>query len=142
MTGKVKWEDIPYYYHLSTIFLTASTTETQGLTVIEAMAAGVTPVCIDDESFKTAVVDDLNGRIFNSKKECKKIVKELYNSPKELKRLSKQAVLGADRFSSKYFAESILDVYNHAVENKKNNQGFLGKLVDKVKGNKDEVDNK
>ena len=32
MTGKVAWEEVPYYYHLSDIFLTASHTETQVVT--------------------------------------------------------------------------------------------------------------
>lgn len=142
MTGKVAWEEVPYYYHLSDIFLTASHTETQGLTVIEAMASGVVPICIEDESFMIAIVDGLNGRIFNTKKECENIIIELYNDSKELNRLSNQARINSDRFSSKYFAESVLDVYKYAIQNKKQRLGLISKLVDKVKGNKDEVDNK
>ena len=144
MTGKVPWEKVPYYYHLSDIFLTASTSETQGLTVVEAMAAGVPPVCIDDESFRNTVVDDLNGRIFNTKKELKQIILDLYNDNKLVKRYSRQAIINCERFSSRHFAESVLDVYNHAIKNKKNNLGLLGKIVDMVvaKEGKDEVDNK
>ncbi len=142
MTGKVDWEKVPYYYHLSSAFITASKTETQGLTVIEAMASSVPPICIDDESFINTVVDGLNGRIFNTEDECKNIIIELYNDHKELERLSKQARINSDRFSSKYFAESVLDVYKYAIANKKQRLGLIGKLVDKVKGSKDEVDNK
>lgn len=142
MTGKVAWEEVPYYYHLSDIFLTASHTETQGLTVIEAMASGVVPVCVEDESFAIAVVDGLNGRIFNDEEECQNIIIELYEDKKMLARLSKQARINSDRFSSKYFAESVLDVYKYALENKKNRLGLIGKFVDKMKGTKDEVDNK
>lgn len=142
MTGKVAWEEVPYYYHLSDIFLTASHTETQGLTVIEAMASGVVPVCVEDESFGIAVVDGLNGRIFKDEEECKNIILELYNDNKLMSRLSKQARINSDRFSSKYFAESVLDVYKYALDNKKNKLGLIGKFVDKMKGNKDEVDNK
>lgn len=142
MTGKVAWEEVPYYYHLSDIFLTASHTETQGLTVIEAMAAGVVPICIDDESFANTVIDGLNGRIFNDQKECEKIINELYNNKELVERLSNQARINSDRFSAKYFAESVLDVYKYAIKNKKNHLGLIGKFVDKVKGNKDEVDNK
>lgn len=143
MTGKVAWEKVPYYYHLSDIFLTASTSETQGLTVVEAMAAGVPPICIDDESFRNTVVDDLNGRLFTTKKELKKIILELYNDEKLIDRYSRQAIINCERFSSKYFAESVLDVYNYAIKNKKNNLGIIGKLVDMVvKEDKDEVDNK
>ncbi len=142
MTGKVAWEEVPYYYHLSDIFLTASHTETQGLTVIEAMASSVVPICIEDESFKNTVIDGLNGRIFNNEKECKEIITELYNDSKLTKKLSNQARINSDRFSAKYFAESVLDVYKYAIEHKKNRHSLINKFVDKVKGNKDEVDNK
>ena len=142
MTGKVPWDKVPYYYHMSDIFLTASHTETQGLTVIEAMASSVVPICIDDESFRNTVVDDLNGKIFSTKEECEDIITDLYNDRKLSKRLSKQARINSDRFSSKYFAESVLDVYKYAIANKKKRLGLLEKFVDKVKGSKDEVDNK
>lgn len=124
-TGKVPWEEVPCYYQLADIFATASTSETQGLTVIEAMAGGVAPLCIDDESFRTAVVDDLNGRIFKNKKEYIKDVYELYEDSNELKRLSHQARLNAERHSSKYYAEGVLDVYEHAIGNKKEKFNIL-----------------
>ena len=123
---------------MSDIFLTASHTETQGLTVIEAMAAGVAPICIEDESFVNTVVDGLNGRIFNSEEECKQIIIELHDNRKLLTKLSNQAIINSDRFSSKYFAESVLDVYNHAIENKKKKVGLIDKLVNKVKPSHDE----
>ena len=67
--GKAAWEEIPYYYHCADLFATASTTETQGLTVIEAMAAGKVPVCIKDESFLGTITHDLNGMIFETEEE-------------------------------------------------------------------------
>jgi len=118
-TGKVPWEEVPCYYQLADVFATASTTETQGLTVIEAMAGGVAPLCIDDESFRNVVVDGLNGYIFKTKKEYIKGVLELYDDRRKLNYLSKQARLNAERNSSKYYAESVLDVYEHALGNKK-----------------------
>ena len=142
MTGKVAWEDVPYYYHLSNIFLTASTTETQGLTVIEAMASSVPPICIDDESFRNVVVDDLSGRIFKTKRECKRIILKLYNNPEEVQRLSNQARINVERFSSRFFAESVLKVYEYAIKHYENRLGVIGKLVNKIKGDKDEIDNK
>lgn len=141
MTGKVPWDKVPYYYHLSDIFLTASLTETQGLTVIEAMASGSVPVCIKDESFLNSIKDNIDGRIFNDKKELKKIIIDLYNDRELLDRLSKQAIIDSDRFSSKRFAESVLDVYRKAIDNRLENTSFLERLVDKVK-DKDKNKNK
>ncbi len=118
-TGKVPWEEIPCYYQLASVFATASTTETQGLTVIEAMAGGVAPLCIDDESFRNVVIDDLNGKIFKNKKEYIKDVLDLYDDRVKLSNLSRQARLNAERYSSKYYAEGVLDVYEHVLGNKK-----------------------
>ena len=142
-TGKVPWESIAEYYLISDVFTTASKTETQGLTVIEAMAASLPVVCINDESFTNTVIDNLNGKIFKNKRGYKKAIIELYNDPKELKRLSKQARLSADMHSSKYFVESILDVYKIAIKNKPQT---IIPLVGKIKNilkkdDKDEKDN-
>ena len=124
-TGKIPWEEVPCYYQLADVFATASTSETQGLTVIEAMAGGVAPICIDDESFTTTVVDGLNGRIFKNKKGYIKAVYELYEDNSKLRKLSHQARLNAERHSSKYYAEGVLDVYEHAIGNRKEKFNIL-----------------
>lgn len=118
-TGKVPWDEVPCYYQLADVFATASTSETQGLTVIEAMAGGVAPLCIDDESFRNVVIHDLNGYIFKNKKEYIKDVLTLYDDRAHLETLSKQARLNAERHSSKYYAEGVLDVYEHALGDRK-----------------------
>ena len=130
-TGMVPYDEIPLYYQIANLFVTASKTETQGLTLIEAMAAGVVPVCIDDESFKMVVVDELNGRIFKNKKDYKKIVKELFDDKKITEKMANQARISAELHSSKYYAESVLDVYRHAIEAKKKN--ILYKIVRRIK---------
>ena len=117
-TGKVPWDKVVSYYIISDIFATASTTETQGLTVIEAMAASLPVVCINDESFNTTVIDGLNGLIFNNRREYKKAIITLFKDRKLLDKLSRQARIESEMHSSKYFAEKILDVYNIAIKNK------------------------
>ena len=70
MTGKAMWDDMPYYYAASDIFATASTSETQGLTIVEAMAANLLPVCIDDKAWTAAITDNINGILtYYSRKE-------------------------------------------------------------------------
>lgn len=134
-TGKVAWEEIPNYYHLSDIFATASKTETQGLTVIETMAAGVTPVCIKDEAFLTAITHNLNGFIFENEEEYKQIIITLTKKKSERVRVSNQARIQSEHFSSSQFAENVLVVYRHAIENKnKYRFGILSKITRKIKG--------
>ena len=142
-TGKVPWEEIPAYYRAGNIFATASTSETQGLTVIEAMAASIAPVCIDDESFRNTVFDGLNGEIFKDEDEYVDIVLDLYKDRKKLASLQKQARLNAEVHSSKYYGESVLDVYKHAIEHKKyDNYGVIGKIVERIKEGKNETRNR
>ena len=135
-TGKVPWGEVPLYYHLGNVFITASRSETQGLTVIEAMAAGCVPICINDESFLNVIVDDLNGKIFKTKKECVKIVSNLIDDSKYFKRLSNQCRINSERHSSKYYAESVLNVYKLAQVNKKPRFGWLSKIYEKVRKKK------
>ena len=126
-TGAIPWEEVPYYYGISDVFVTASTTETQGLTVIEAMASGLPVVCADDESFRNVVIDDLNGNLFKNKKQYKKIMENLLNNPKKIKMMSNQARITADSHSLKYYADKILYVYKRAI-NKKEKKSFISNI--------------
>ena len=118
-TGKVPWDEIPIYYSLGNAFISASTTETQGLTIIEAMAASLPALCINDESFSGTVVNDLNGYLFNNKEECKELILKLSNDKKLTTYLSSGARRSAEKHSAKYFAEKVLDVYKIAINNRK-----------------------
>lgn len=137
-TGKVAWELIPNYYQIASVFATASKSETQGLTVIEAMAASKVPVCIDDESFRNVVIDDLNGKIFKNKRQYKNQIFYLIENPSEVKRMSIQARRNSEEYSSKYFAERVLDVYKIAIQN---NPKSKYSFISKFKKDKDGINN-
>lgn len=132
-TGKVAWIDMPNYYHVSNAFITASTTETQGLTVIEALAASLPVICIDDDAFKSVVVDNFNGRIFKDKKECLQIVEELSTNKLELDSLTDKAEVSVRKYSLSSFAESVLEVYKIAIAKHNKKQSLSTRLVEKLK---------
>lgn len=132
-TGAVPWEEVPYYYGISDVFATASITETQGLTVIEAMASGLPVVCADDESFRDVVVDGLNGKLFKTKRQYKKCMEEILKDKTLLDTMHKQARITAESHSLKYYAEKILDVYNCAIGDPKK-PGFIKKIINNLKG--------
>ena len=123
-TGKASWEDMPYYYHVADVFATASKTETQGLTVIEAMASNVVPVCMRDEAFQSMVTEDLNGLFFETKEQYKEKIEYLYDNPKELARIDNQARIQAEHYGSKNYAISVLEVYDRAIKTKKEEYRF------------------
>lgn len=134
-TGKSAWEDMPYYYHLADVFVTASKTETQGLTIIEAMASNVVPVCMRDEAFSSMVTEELDGLFFETEKEYMDHIIRLYNNPKELEKFDKQARIQAETYSSKYYGERVLEVYNRAIKEKKeeNRYGIFSKIIKAIK---------
>ncbi len=134
-TGKAAWDEMPYYYHVSNIFATASKTETQGLTVIEAMASSLVPVCMKDEAFESMITDELNGLLFKTEKEYIEIILRLYENRDELEKLDKQARIQAESYSSKYYADKVLAVYNRAIKEKENENrfGLISKIAKNIR---------
>lgn len=128
-TGKVDWDKVPFYYAAASVFATASRTETQGLTVIEAFSASLPVIAADDPSFSNIVIDDLNGYLFKNKKQYKKQMLKLINDKELCKRLGRQASISSEQYSSKYFAERVLDVYNLALKGRNvGGKTFLSRL--------------
>lgn len=116
-TGKVSWDDIPLYYSLGNVFISASQSETQGLTIVEAMASSLPSLCIDDESFMNTVIDGLNGYLFKDEKACADIIVKIMKDKRLLASLMNGARNSADKHSSKYFALAVMDVYLMAINN-------------------------
>lgn len=128
-TGKVPLDKIPIYYQLGNIFVTASSTETQGLTVIEAISSSLPVVALNDESFINSVMNDFNGYLFKSDEEYINSIIKIYSDKELYNRLSNQSRILSDDYSSEYFARKVLKVYETAIENyKKNNKGIINKI--------------
>ena len=70
-TGMIRQEEIGIYYQLGNLFLSASTSETQGLTYIEAMASGTPLLCRRDKCLDGVVEDgeQPQGRMAVTEKE-------------------------------------------------------------------------
>lgn len=131
-TGMVPWDEVALYYQLGDIFVTASNTETQGLTVIEGMSASLPIVCLDDDSFKIAVIDGYNGLFFKNKKEYEKSIISLYKDKDKYLMMSKQALISSKQFSVKFYGQKIVDVYKKAIDSKK--EPFVDKVKKVIKG--------
>lgn len=132
-TGKVPWQEMPSYYQLASAFITASVTETQGLTVIEALAASLPVICIDDPAFRSAVDDNYNGRIFKTQDECVDIIVSLASNPKELASLSSKAFPSIKKFTLEQFANSVIEVYKVATINHQKKQSLPNRIINKIK---------
>jgi len=92
-------------------------------------------VCMEDEAFQSMVTDELNGLFFKTQNEYEKQILFLYDNPSELERLDRQARIQAETYSSKYYGERVLEVYNRAIQDKAKETrfGFLSLIVNKIK---------
>ena len=140
-TGKVPLCDIGMYYHLGNIFVTASKTETQGLTVLEALAASLPVVAIKDESFIDPIKNDYNGYLFEDDEDYVNYIDSLLSNKEKLDKLSTNAYESSHNYSSTTFASNALSVYKMDNKNKKNKINFLKKLILKIR-RKDNVNNR
>ena len=130
-TGMVPQDKVALYYQLGNIFVTASKTETQGLTVIEGMAASLPIVCMDDDSFKIAVIEDYNGKFFKNRREYVNAILDLYENKEKYNNMSKQAFTTSKQFSIKYYGERIIDVYKKALN--KEDKTLLTRIKNVIK---------
>ncbi len=114
--GKIPYDKINNYYQVASIVATASFYETQGLTIVEALAASKPVIASADEVFKSVIINDNNGYIFNSKRDYCRRVQELINNNKKLELLSSKARESAEEYSLEIFVKKILNLYEGALK--------------------------
>lgn len=129
--GKSLWEDVPCYYDIADIFVTASRSETQGLTVLEALASSTPVVCANDPSYIDAIVPGSNGFVFDTEEEYLENIKKLKKDNKLREEFSINARNYSENFSSSKYAKRVLDVYEKAIKDYKN---FKNKYIEEIIG--------
>ncbi len=116
-TGFVQNKEIHKYYKLGDIFLTASTSETQGLTYIEAMAAKLPVIVKKDECINDVILNDYNGYVFTKDNELPELILKLLNSPSTQKRFVNNSLGILEKYDVSIFANDVLTVYEETLEN-------------------------
>ena len=117
-TGFVSRLDVSKVYSDSYIFVFASNTETQGLTVPEAMAAGLPVVVVSDPAFEDILFDERTGLVSDGdESEFVKKVESLLADPGLREKLG---LAGKDlvekEFSAGSQAKNILSAYKKATQ--------------------------
>lgn len=108
---------VPDFYHISDVFVSASLSETQGLTFIEAMATSTPVLARYDKNLEGVINDGCNGFFFYD--EITLIEKLNLMIDIDLSVMAKQAYKDAMNHSSLIFGDKILEVYNKALKNKR-----------------------
>ncbi|NMA04966.1 MAG: glycosyltransferase family 4 protein [Acholeplasmataceae bacterium] len=116
LTGMVNWEDVGLYYQLGDCFLNASISETQGLTYIEALAAGLPLLVKHDQVLEAVVTDGYNGLFFHEDDELQSLIERLKEDKKLKEELSKNALLSVKKYSQEEYAKNALETYEEAIK--------------------------
>jgi len=113
--GSRPWAAIPDYYRAADVFVTASVTETQGLTVLEAMAAGVPVVARRDPSFASMIRDGKDGLLFENQAELGDALYRILSDKGTARSLAASAREKAQGFSAQAFGEGAEAIYEEAI---------------------------
>ncbi len=132
MTGMVDPSEVPKFYKLGDIFVSASQSETQGLTYIEAMSNGLPQVCKFDECLENVLIDGYNGYFFESSDDFKDKILYILNDEKLYNEMKKNALEKSKVFSKEYFAKSALNAYKLAITMQKNKPKIIDLKSDEI----------
>lgn len=113
--GMAAPSEVNYYYHLGDCFVNASTSETQGLTYIEAMAAGLPLLCRKDACLDGIVAEGKTGWQYENSRQFADAVRKLYRDRKLLETMSENAQSVSEGFSKRMFATKVENVYRHCL---------------------------
>ena len=113
------WADIAKYYVIGDVFATASTSETQGLTYIEAMAARIPVVIKKDPAFLGLIRHEETGFIFTHDHEAADTVAYVLRHPDIARRVALRAFAAAQPLSAEVFGLELEAVYRDAIKKHK-----------------------
>ena len=114
-TGMVDPAEVHRYYQLGDIFVSASTSETQGLTYIEAAANGLPLLCRRDSCLDGVLVEGKNGYEYEAEKEFCELLDTILSNPDWCRDAGLQSAEIASEFDKKRFADKIEDVYETVI---------------------------
>ena len=116
-TGMVPFSQVVDELNDADLFIFASTTETQGLVVLEAMAAGLPLVLVESKALLYFVNPDQDCVVVPEKEEAMaQAILALIRDPQRLRTMGQAARRNAERYSIPSLTSKLLDVYQQAID--------------------------
>ena len=113
--GMVQPDEVSRYYHAGDLFVSASSSETQGLTYLEALSASLPLLCRRDACLDGVLLDGVNGWQYQTQEEFSDRLAYFLEHPEIRQELSEKAVLSSQRFGVTAFAENMEAVYQKQI---------------------------
>ncbi len=121
--GMIDQMEIYKYYKLGDIFVSGSTSETQGLTYIEALINEVPIVCRKDDCLKALLKEGYNGYTYETSEEFIHIINDLLDHPDKYNEIKAHTAESVQAYSSEIFGKKIEALYEKVIANKE--QGYV-----------------
>ena len=113
--GAVPHEEVPDYYAAADLFIFPSTTETQGLVIIEAMAAGLPVVAVRAPGAVDILTEGCGVLTENSPEALARDVADILADLVRQRKLSEQALRAVERYSIPEATARMLNAYEAAL---------------------------
>lgn len=118
-TGMIDQKELYKYYKLGDIFVSASTSETQGLTYIEALANEVPIVCRRDECLKLLLKEGYNGFTYEKDEEFLEKVNYLFDHEDKYREMKSNTLPSIEPYSSEIFGQKVEALYEKVINERK-----------------------
>ncbi len=118
LTGPLTGKELADAYHAMDLFVFSSHTETQGMVLTEAMAAGKPVIALDAPGAREVVRNQKNGLLLNSdssQSTFSSAVREAITNPEKLKKWHRSTRETAQAFSRQVCADKLYRVYQSAL---------------------------
>lgn len=116
-TGMVAPEDVAKYYQLGDVFVGASTSETQGLTYVEASANALPLLCRQDPCLDDVMLPGENGYTYTDEADFCRHLGEIFADENWLENAGKRSEQIALGYSKEAFGEAVQDAYQQVLQN-------------------------
>lgn len=114
-TGMVPPNEVSRYYHAGDLFVSASSSETQGLTYLEALSASLPLLCRRDACLDGVLLDGVNGWQYQTQEEFLDRLKLFLTYPEMKDEMSLEAIRSSMEFDVAAFAENVEEVYQKQI---------------------------
>ncbi len=115
-TGMVEPSTVQQYYQMADIFVSASTSETQGLTYIEATANGLPLLCRQDACLSEIVEEGQNGYEYTDKEEFLSHLQQMLADEAWRTEAASYSRKIADKFDKSTFGDTVEGIYEMLVK--------------------------
>ena len=115
-TGMIAPEEVGHYYQAGDLFVSASTSETQGMTYAEALAGGIPLLCRRDGCLEQVVTNGENGWQYDDREDFLGRIREWKGMSEDAKsRMQDKAGDSAEEFSSGNFVGRVEKIYEQQI---------------------------